>query len=413
MSIQLTVMSLDFETNVAPSTTTYTKRQITLGRSPDNDVILNLPEVSGKHAVLLARKDESGRPSLFIKDLGSSNGTLVENNYIDSESETRLMPNQRIKIGRFLIKPFLNAEEFDSLENSENGAGGHEIEESDPTSEVFFSNEEPVTEAVEGTAVISEPTFIMHRSELNEATQNGSHEFSDEEESSDVLLSPGTDDAGVSGEGSESDDALSAEDFNESSSGDRMAHADSFTSREGANAEVTLPTTEDVDYGAVSGSLLDSDATDLDFIALELFTVSGRVMHKGSPVEDVEVRCQTLGTTYTDSNGEFSFENVAETTAYSISLKKKKYRFLCDELEGAVDGNISVEAEAQRLFSISGRVVHRGAALAGVEIDAGELGTTTTDANGYYEFRDVPEDTEYKITASKDGYVFGTRRVRR
>ncbi|MCB0345074.1 MAG: FHA domain-containing protein [Bdellovibrionales bacterium] len=411
MSIQLTVMSLDFETNVAPSTTTYTKKEISLGRGPDNDVILNLPEVSGRHAILIAKHDDSGEPMLFIKDLGSSNGTLVENNYIDSDIETPLQPNQRIKIGRFLIKPFLNIEDFDSLEEvSENGTYSDEDSDTDPTTEVFFSKSSHDEEQESKTAPMSEPTYIMHKSDLEavDAGMNGSHEHGDDNNAEIAL---GHDDTNEE-DSALDDDTLTASDLDENESG-AFSHFGSSHEDSSNFESVTLPTTKDIDYGSVEGSLDDTDATDVDFIALELFSVSGKVVHKGSPVEGVKVSCKTLGSATTDSNGEFSFNNVAETTDFSISLDKNRYRFSADGLDGSVGSNIDIKVDAQKLFSISGRVVHRGEALSGVEIDGGELGKTLTDANGYYEFSDVPEDTEYSIRAMKDGFVFGTRKVKR
>ncbi len=410
MSIQLTVMSLDFETNVAPSTTTYTKKEITLGRGPDNDVILNLPEVSGKHAILVAKQSDSGEPMLFIKDLGSSNGTLVENNYIDSDIETPLQPNQRIKIGRFLIKPFLNIEEFDSLEEVLTSDRVEDAEPAtDPTTEVFFSKSD-ADEDIEA-APRSEPTFIMHKSEIEgvDAGMNGSHE----QGSSDEAIALGQDEAEDSSvEESSSDDALTAADVDKKEQSS-TAFGHGYRTDSSDFHSVTLPTTKDIEYGTVVGSLDDDDATDVDFIALELFDVRGRVIHKGAPVEGVKVSCKTLGTATTDDNGEFAFNNVAETTDFDINLEKSRYRFTADGLAGSVDSNIDIKVDAQRLFSISGRVIHRGEALEGVEIDGGELGKTLTDANGYYEFNDVPEDTEYSISAMKDGFVFGTRKVKR
>ena len=61
---------------------------------------------------------------------------------------------------------------------------------------------------------------------------------------------------------------------------------------------------------------------------------------------------------------------------------------------------------ATELFIISGIIGHRGKGLPGVTVDGGILGTTVTDQSGRYEFTDVPEGTEFSLTASKDGYVF-------
>src|SRR5262249_5957481 len=90
----------------APTTTVYNKNIITLGRGRHNDVVLDRPEVSDVHARLrVDQKEDSGGQSLYITDLGSSNGTLVENNALKPDFEVRMGPNERIIIGNFLIKP--------------------------------------------------------------------------------------------------------------------------------------------------------------------------------------------------------------------------------------------------------------------------------------------------------------------
>ena len=69
----------------------------TIGRAPDNDVVL--PEANGgvsrHHAQLFS--DWRG---LGIADLHSSNGTLVNGRFIH---QTTLTPNDHIQIGRYLL----------------------------------------------------------------------------------------------------------------------------------------------------------------------------------------------------------------------------------------------------------------------------------------------------------------------
>jgi ABC-type multidrug transport system ATPase subunit len=56
-----------------------------IGRTPDNDIVVNHPQVSSKHAVLVRAGND-----LFIEDLGSANGTYVRGQ--------RLVPRQRVPI---------------------------------------------------------------------------------------------------------------------------------------------------------------------------------------------------------------------------------------------------------------------------------------------------------------------------
>jgi ABC-type multidrug transport system ATPase subunit/pSer/pThr/pTyr-binding forkhead associated (FHA) protein len=56
-----------------------------IGRTPDNDIVLNHPQVSSKHAVLHVTGGQ-----LFLEDRGSSNGTYVRG--------ARLQPGQRVPV---------------------------------------------------------------------------------------------------------------------------------------------------------------------------------------------------------------------------------------------------------------------------------------------------------------------------
>ncbi|HEX7670020.1 MAG TPA: FHA domain-containing protein [Polyangiaceae bacterium] len=58
----------------------------TIGRTPDNDIQLDNPQVSSKHAFLHKIGGD-----LFIEDRGSANGTFIAGH--------RIAPNQRIKVG--------------------------------------------------------------------------------------------------------------------------------------------------------------------------------------------------------------------------------------------------------------------------------------------------------------------------
>ena len=50
----------------------FRKQRVVLGRARDADLLVNDPNVSRRHAMLFW---DSGR--IFVKDLGSTNGTLV------------------------------------------------------------------------------------------------------------------------------------------------------------------------------------------------------------------------------------------------------------------------------------------------------------------------------------------------
>ena len=65
--------------------------EATLGRSSSNEIVINDPNTSRRHAQIARRSGE-----WWIVDLGSTNGTLVNEALI---KERRLLPGDRIKMG--------------------------------------------------------------------------------------------------------------------------------------------------------------------------------------------------------------------------------------------------------------------------------------------------------------------------
>lgn len=65
--------------------------EATLGRSSSNEIVINDPNASRRHAQIARRSGE-----WWIVDLGSTNGTLVNEVLI---KERRLIPGDRIKLG--------------------------------------------------------------------------------------------------------------------------------------------------------------------------------------------------------------------------------------------------------------------------------------------------------------------------
>ena len=57
----------------------------TIGSSPDNDIVLDNPFISGHHAQLIVFPI-----AIYIEDLGSKNGTMVNHH--------KIPPNQRVKV---------------------------------------------------------------------------------------------------------------------------------------------------------------------------------------------------------------------------------------------------------------------------------------------------------------------------
>lgn len=105
MAIVVTAVSAKAEQTLgaAGKPQTFFKDEVTIGRTSTNDLVLASPDVSSKHAKFIQRNDESGRPALYIVDLGSSNGTFIEEQRLQPKDERKLKGKERIVLGSFLL----------------------------------------------------------------------------------------------------------------------------------------------------------------------------------------------------------------------------------------------------------------------------------------------------------------------
>ncbi|EAY26785.1 FHA domain-containing protein [Microscilla marina] len=71
---------------------------VTVGRAPDNNIILFDDKVSGKHASFtLTDKQE-----YYVQDFNSTNGTFVNGNKIGNEP-FQILPKDTVKIGKTIV----------------------------------------------------------------------------------------------------------------------------------------------------------------------------------------------------------------------------------------------------------------------------------------------------------------------
>ena len=80
------------------------RTQLTIGRGPENDLQLSYPSISRRHARI---SDQGDAKQYVIEDLGSINGTLVNNEFIDPQKPHPLLKGDKIRIGpiKFLFAP--------------------------------------------------------------------------------------------------------------------------------------------------------------------------------------------------------------------------------------------------------------------------------------------------------------------
>jgi len=72
--------------------------KITIGRGADNDVVVDNKLASRHHALIQKIKD-----TYFLKDEGSTNGTLLNGTSIPKDKYVKLSPGDRITIGNMTL----------------------------------------------------------------------------------------------------------------------------------------------------------------------------------------------------------------------------------------------------------------------------------------------------------------------
>lgn len=136
------------------------------------------------------------------------------------------------------------------------------------------------------------------------------------------------------------------------------------------------------------------------------YTVSGTITDGGTPVSSVTINATGLGTTATNSSGQYTFSNVSSGTAYTITPSKSGYTFSPSSVSGTVSSNTTQNFTASaNSYSVFGTIVQDGVPVSGVTI-SGTLGSTTTDEDGDYTFSGINPGTVYSMTVSKTGHSF-------
>lgn len=88
----MTLLTLRFKEKNLKDYALMRGQHLTIGRNPDNDIIIDNPAVSGYHARI-----ESVASSFVIRDLDSTNGVFVNERRIETHA---LQHNDRVSIGK-------------------------------------------------------------------------------------------------------------------------------------------------------------------------------------------------------------------------------------------------------------------------------------------------------------------------
>lgn len=141
--------------------------------------------------------------------------------------------------------------------------------------------------------------------------------------------------------------------------------------------------------------------------SLNTHTLSGTVRVNTLPLAGVTINGGTLGTRTTNTQGQYSFLNVPQGTAYVLVPSLTGYGFSPAQASGTISGPTIADFNATlNTYTISGAVTLNGVGLSGITISAGAFGSTITNAQGQYAFASVPHGTVYSLSAAQTGYSF-------
>ncbi|MDH5473899.1 MAG: FHA domain-containing protein [Gammaproteobacteria bacterium] len=86
-----------------------TDKPLGFGRSPANQVHIDDLAVSNEHAQIFSETDKEGKETFILQDLGSTNGTFINEIRIDKEE---LHHNDSLRVG-WNVFTFINENEVD------------------------------------------------------------------------------------------------------------------------------------------------------------------------------------------------------------------------------------------------------------------------------------------------------------
>jgi diguanylate cyclase (GGDEF)-like protein len=95
------------------------KEKISIGRGLNNDIVIDSSSVSRNHALIYKKISFDGYTTVYIKDLGSTNGTYVKDRQIPQNRGVELEDGVTIKVGstiyKFLIGNDLESNYFEEI----------------------------------------------------------------------------------------------------------------------------------------------------------------------------------------------------------------------------------------------------------------------------------------------------------
>ena len=190
----------------------------------------------------------------------------------------------------------------------------------------------------------------------------------------------------------------------------------SFTQLPAGVNYIVSPSSTDYDFtpGTISFEDLSSNQT-ADFVGNPRYvSFDGSVVDEdGRPVSGATVNLSGTqsASVITNLNGEFQFQNLLTTGAYTVTVSKRHYTFaIGNRTINQPQENVTLEFNAQlNRHSISGRITRAdGSAVSGVTVGLSQssIAPVTTDNNGFYSFENLAAGQNYTVVASSTEFSF-------
>lgn len=145
----------------------------------------------------------------------------------------------------------------------------------------------------------------------------------------------------------------------------------------------------------------------------ETYKISGRVANGGGTgISGVSMSLSgaQTATVQTDTNGNYSFENLPSGDDYTVTPSSPLYHFgPSNQTFNNLIANQTANFTTINVYTVTGRITGGGGsgiASVTVSLTGAQTASTQTDAGGYYYFTELPEDGNYTITPSSQSYNF-------
>ncbi len=370
MAIELQISTDNADQNAGSGRFVFDENEVTIGAYNDDDVKLDRALLQGCH-IRLSRQwqEDQSQYRLLLSNISCSGEVIVRNTRLLSDDKWEIHTTDIVKLGEYRISACLLPAHFDGdlsrqihNQSGSRPAKGFSLESFAPD-KLSLS---PAIKTEQG------PDQSVSEQGSSNANPDAANSASNNKASGNIVKLATKSTAGI-----------------------RHNKTDTPS---GGNRHVLF-----------DRSVGQNDLLELKFDAVKLLSIRGRVLYRGKPLTGLILDGGSMGSTKTNESGEFSFDNITEGTEFRLKIESEEYSIQDGELNGVLNESMDMDLTTLKLIKVSGRLMHKGKPLSGIRLRAGQFGSSVSDGQGYFEFANIPENTQLKIQAENCGYVFRLR----